>query len=112
RSASGRRASIILTDPPALPSPRPVDDRAPGSSMPSEIEVRACTAADWPAFTDALTVGFGNVMPPEARANSAALIDASRLLVATDQEAIVGTAGLIDFEMTVPGGEIPTAGIT
>jgi predicted acetyltransferase len=80
--------------------------------MTQQIDLRSCTAADWPAFANALAAGFGNEMPPEARENWQTLVDPARMLVATDADAVVATAGVYRAEMTVPGGEIPTAAIT
>jgi predicted acetyltransferase len=102
----------MLTVPIALSPLHRADDNASGSAMTSEIVLRACTAEDWPAFANALLAGFGNDMPIEARENWATLVDPARMLVATDREAIVGTAGAVAFDMTVPGGELPTAAIT
>lgn len=40
------------------------------------------------------------------------LLPLDRMLVATDGKAIVAGAGAFPFEMTVPGGTVPTAGVT
>src|SRR4029078_2427265 len=77
---------------------------------------RTCTAADWPAYTVALEAAFGNALSDEASASWAAMLDPRKLLAATDcqdgREQIVGTAGWLPFDMTVPGGELPTAAVT
>src|SRR6266536_2183346 len=80
--------------------------------MTSQIELRSCTTADWPAFLDATDSAFSSETAPEVRATFAALIDPSRLLVATEHDAVVGTAGVFAFDMTVPGGEVPVAAIS
>jgi predicted acetyltransferase len=80
--------------------------------MTRQIDLRSCTAEDWPAFIDAFTAAFSSDMPAEVRESFERLLHPSRLLVATEGEAVVGTAGVLAFEMGVPGGEIPVAGIT
>ena len=84
--------------------------------MASEIEIRTCTAADWPGFLDTMTSAFGLPMTDEGLAQWEPLIDHAKMLVATDQQAgretVVGTGGWVPFDMTVPGGEIPIAGVT
>ncbi len=35
-----------------------------------------------------------------------------RLFAAMDGERIVGTAATITFDLTVPGGQLPTAGVS
>ena len=42
----------------------------------------------------------------------AKLLPVDRMLVATDGKAIIAGAGSFPFEMTVPGGMVPTAGVT
>jgi predicted acetyltransferase len=84
--------------------------------MTSQIEIRTCTADDWPGFIETMTSAFGSPMTDEGRAQWEPLIDHARMLVATDQQAgremVVGTGGWLPFDMTVPGGEIPIAGVT
>jgi predicted acetyltransferase len=84
--------------------------------MTSEIAVRICTPADWPGFIETMTSAFGSPMTDEGRAQWERVIDFSKMLVATDHEAgretVVGTAGWLPFDMTLPGGEIPVAGVT
>ena len=81
--------------------------------MSPQFELRACTTEDWPAFDEAVQAAFGREPSDEEhQAEVARLVDPSRLLVAVDNGGIVGTAGAYAFEMTVPGGTLPTAGIT
>ncbi len=80
--------------------------------MPQAITVRACTAADWPAFVENLDVSFGGTMSEEHRTLWERHIDFPKLLAAEDQGTLVGTAGWIPFGMTVPGGELPVAAVT
>src|SRR4051812_24650463 len=84
--------------------------------MASEIGVRAITWDDWPAFVESMVTAFGAAMSPVSRAEWERVIDPALLLVATERgparETVVGTAGWLPFDMTVPGGEIPVAGVT
>lgn len=86
--------------------------------MTSEITVRPCTLAEWPAFMEALGSGFGGLMTDDGRAQWEPVLefDAGRMLVATDSsgtgEQFVGTAGWLGLDMTVPGAALPTAAVT
>jgi predicted acetyltransferase len=80
--------------------------------MSQAIIVRACTAADWPAFVENLDVSFGGTMSDEHRTLWERHIDFPKLLAAEDQGTLVGTAGWVPFDMTVPGGELPVAAVT
>ena len=40
------------------------------------------------------------------------LFEAERAIAAYDGERVVGTAGIFSFELTVPGGRLPAAGVT
>jgi predicted acetyltransferase len=80
--------------------------------MSPQIDVRSSTAEEWPSFVEVADSAFGSDMPPEARENWAKLVEPSRRLAATEGGVIVGTAANIPFQMTVPGGEIPVAGLS
>jgi predicted acetyltransferase len=86
------------------------------STMTAEIEIRTCTAADWPSFCDTMAAAFGQPMSDEGAAQWKRVLDFDKMLVATAQEAgretVVGTAGWLPFDMLVPGGEIPVAAVT
>jgi predicted acetyltransferase len=106
-------------------SPRLGAVRGSGSTMTSEIAeiaVRFCTLDDWPAYVETMASAFGSDMSDESRTaweriiELSRMIDESRMTVAIDQqdgcEAVVGTAGWLPFDMTVPGGEVPVAAVT
>lgn len=84
--------------------------------MTSEIEIRTCTADDWPAFHETMAAAFGGPMEEEAEAQWKRLLDFDKMLAATTREAdgecVVGTAGWLPMEMAVPGGELPVAAVT
>lgn len=65
------------------------------------------------AFLDALDLGFhGSPAPSEAREQFSRLIELDRTAVVFDGETIVGTSGAFSFRLSIPGGELPCAGIT
>lgn len=84
--------------------------------MTSEIILRACTRDDWPAFEHVMLTAFGSPVSDDGREQWLKILDMSLLLVAVQREpsreTIVGTAGWVPFDMTVPGGEIPVAAVT
>jgi predicted acetyltransferase len=84
--------------------------------MTAEIEIRTCTADDWPAFHETLAAAFGGPMEEEAEAQWKRLLEFDKMTVATERDAgderIVGTAGWLPMEMAVPGGELPVAAVT
>jgi predicted acetyltransferase len=71
---------------------------------PFEGEPRAFLEAGERAFSE--RVRDEDVAPWEAT------FEADRALAAYDGERIVGTAGIYSFELTVPGGVSPAAGVT
>ncbi|MGE3268092.1 MAG: GNAT family N-acetyltransferase [Chloroflexota bacterium] len=84
--------------------------------MASEITVRPLVEAEWPAFLESMSTAFGSAITDDGRAQWEPFIEFSRMMVATDEadgsEQIVGTAGWLPFDMTVPGGEIPVSAVT
>jgi predicted acetyltransferase len=77
------------------------------------IEIRAPAAADElrAGMAVASTV-FGEELQDDDFARHATLMHADRFLVAHDGASRVGTTGSLAFTMTIPGGELPTAGVT
>lgn len=86
--------------------------------MTSEITVRPCTLAEWPAFDAVLSSAFGGESTDEGHAQWEPFLewDAGRMLAATDSAdpsgQIAGTAGWLGLDMTVPGSTLPTAAVT
>lgn len=78
-----------------------------------EINVSPCTSAD--ELRDALGAiwqYFGATITPEDMERWTCLLGLARMQAARENGAIVGGAGAYDFELTVPGGTVPAAGIT
>src|SRR5580765_8392913 len=55
---------------------------------------------------------FGGGWTPEEKERFAKLLPHERLLAAFDGDAIIGGAGAFPFELTIPGGRLPCAGVT
>jgi predicted acetyltransferase len=57
-------------------------------------------------------LAFSEQARDEDRANWATTFEADRAIAAYDGERIVGTAGILSFDLTIPGGVLPAAGVT
>jgi predicted acetyltransferase len=55
---------------------------------------------------------FGSPAGPDEKRAAGMPLPEGRLHVATDGGAIVAGAGAFEFELTIPGGPVPTAGVT
>ncbi|HVM08141.1 MAG TPA: GNAT family N-acetyltransferase [Acidimicrobiales bacterium] len=79
----------------------------------ADLEVRAATEEEWPAFVRTTNTGFGSLpgdddVTPERRS-----YEIERSVAAIADGQIVGTAGAFTFDMTLPGlTTAPTAGVT
>lgn len=81
--------------------------------MASDLILRRLAPDEREAFQDALDLGFHEPPAPrEAREQFARLIDLDRTAVVFDGEAMVGTSGVFPFRLSIPGGELPCAGVT
>ena len=77
------------------------------------MEIRPITPEEFDPFVTTTFIGFGApVAPPEETANTKALCEYDRTLAGFDGEEIVSTTGIYSFDMTTPGGSLPTAGVT
>jgi predicted acetyltransferase len=76
-----------------------------------EIDVRPFSG-DPRAFYDAAERAFGEWPRDEDYDRWKRTFEADRAIAAYDGDAVVGTAGIFTFDMTVPGGVLPAAGVT
>lgn len=76
-----------------------------------EIDVRTFDG-DPRAFWAAGELAFGERPPDAEYERWAATFEADRAVAAFDGSRVVGTAGIFSFELTVPGGVLPAAGVT
>jgi predicted acetyltransferase len=77
-----------------------------------DVEVRTIAEDEFETWMRAIESAFGGHVSPEDVQNERKVIDPARCLAAFDGDDIVGCASSVVFEMTVPGGTIPTVGIT
>jgi predicted acetyltransferase len=63
-------------------------------------------------FLEAVELAFGEQLRDEDAADWARLLEADRTLAAYDGDEVVGNAAVISFNLTVPGGVVPTAGVS
>jgi len=81
--------------------------------MMDAVDIRFIDPKELPAFRTVLGTAFGD---PESRPawdpTWENVFEHDRLLAAFDDDVMVGVAGNYSFTMTVPGGELPTAGLT
>ena len=82
------------------------------TSTGSGIDVRGCTEADWPVIQRIDETAFGYTGEPEEDAPEYALLEFDRSLVAWSGGEAVGHTTAYSLSMSVPGGEVPVAGIT
>ncbi|HEX9609678.1 MAG TPA: GNAT family N-acetyltransferase [Candidatus Limnocylindria bacterium] len=75
------------------------------------IEVRPFSG-DARAFHESGETSFQGTLRDEDWAVMEPLAEADRAIAAYDGHRIVGTAGAFSFELTVPGGMLPAAGVT
>jgi predicted acetyltransferase len=75
------------------------------------VEIRA--NSDTLSFLRPISIGLGGSEPGEDGAERfAQLMEADRRLSAFEDGRVVGSAGSFAFELTVPGGFVPAAGVT
>jgi predicted acetyltransferase len=77
-----------------------------------EVQLRPITSDEFPAFAKANGTAFGWEPNAEVLAESLETIELERTLAAFDGEEIAGTTAIFSFDMTVPGGALPVAGVT
>jgi predicted acetyltransferase len=77
-----------------------------------DVEIRTIAEDEFETWMRAIETAFGGHVSPEDVQNERKVIDPARCLAAFDGDDIVGCASSVVFEMTVPGGTIPTVGIT
>jgi len=74
--------------------------------------IRTATPDDLRAFAAPLMVAFGDELTDTQFDDWRHTLEPERLIAAFDSDTPIATAGAYTFRMTVPGGEVPTAGVT
>jgi predicted acetyltransferase len=81
--------------------------------MSASYQIRPVSASELPRFVRVAEHAFNSNWPTEGFLELEKLtFEPERSLAALDGDEMIGTAEIISFEMTVPGGEVSTAGIT
>jgi predicted acetyltransferase len=75
-------------------------------------QLRPITAAEWPRFLLAMTTTFGDALRGPYLETPPPVAELDRSLALPDGDRFAATAGIYSREMSVPGGVVPTAGIT
>ena len=76
------------------------------------IEVRTIQKSELGSFVRTLETAFGQPMRASDIPNLERKLPLDRMIGAFDDEDQVGSAGIYPFNVTIPGGEIPAAGVT
>ena len=77
-----------------------------------DIEIRTIEPAEFRGYADRIGRGFGRYLTEDELDDWQRVIEIDRSLAATDRGAIVGAASAFSFPLTVPGGDMPVAGVT
>ncbi len=76
------------------------------------VTVRACKPEELRYFLETCETTFLWQFHEPDLARWERLVEPARLVCAFDEEAMVGTGGAFSFSVTIPGGELPAAGVT
>lgn len=76
------------------------------------IDVRPITEPEYVDYADVLHVAFGETPAPETDDYWRGVLELDRTVAVFDNGRIVGTGGVISFDLTVPGGTVPMGGVT
>ncbi len=74
--------------------------------------VRTLAGPDWEAFNEVDSHAFGTTMPSEVMESERAFFGEGRDIGAYDGEVLIGIATAYPMHLTVPGGAVPTAGVS
>lgn len=77
-----------------------------------DLQLRTCTPDELNAFVETTEAAFGDEAHAEEFDTNHRIFEADRCLYAVDGNAMVGTAGAFTFSLSIPGGDLPTAGVT
>jgi predicted acetyltransferase len=80
--------------------------------MTDEIVLRNPNAAELPRFMAPLSIAFNHSMSDAEIENELHTAELDRFVGALEGDSVVGCAGAYSFGLTVPGGEVASAGLT
>jgi predicted acetyltransferase len=81
-------------------------------SSTTVIELRKATPETLRSFMTPLSRAFGEVFTDAEFEADSQTFETDRIVGAYDGDELVGCAGAYTFRMTIPGGDVPTAGVT
>jgi predicted acetyltransferase len=76
------------------------------------IEIRVCPPERFVELLKISEIAFGEDLPDDLIARVERVADKERWWAPFDGDRLVGTCGVFTMRMTVPGGELPTGGVT
>jgi predicted acetyltransferase len=77
-----------------------------------DIEIRTIEPSEFKEYMGSINRAFGRYPSEEDLEDWRAVIETDRSLAATEGGAIVGAASAVSFPLSVPGGDVPIAGVT
>jgi predicted acetyltransferase len=76
------------------------------------VELRVCPPDRFVDLLKTAEIAFSEDMPDDMIARVELVADKDRWIGAFDGDRIVGTSGVFTMRLGVPGGELPTGGVT
>ena len=76
------------------------------------IEIRACPPERFIELLKSSEIGFSEDLPDDMIGRIERVADKERWFAPFDGDRIVGSSGIFTLRLSVPGGELPTGGIT
>lgn len=76
------------------------------------LTIRPITEDEFPAFVEADSHGFGYTVDPEELPRLRKHLELDRTLAVFDGDEVVATTAVFSFDMSIPGGTMPTGGVT
>jgi predicted acetyltransferase len=76
------------------------------------VEIRVCPPDRFVDMLKTAEVAFGEDLPDEMIGRVERVADKERWFASFDGDRIVGTSGVFSLRLSVPGGELPTGGVT
>ena len=76
-----------------------------------QIDVRPYEG-DRRSYLDSIGIGFGEQLNDETAGIFESVLEFDRAIAAYDGDQLIGNAAAISFDLTIPGGVLPVAGVT
>src|SRR5438552_5969175 len=77
-----------------------------------DVEIRTVEPEEWRNWVLAVERAFGHYPRPEEFDHFRKVAEMDRTLACLDRGEIVGTTAAFSFSVSVPGGDVPMAGVT